>query len=93
MPKSVMGARVPPMFEVGQRYTIHWMAPDGHTTSGFTVAAWEAPLLKVMQGERETIFNTASASFIMAEPSQHSGEARVNMIDIDSLLSSDDKRL
>lgn len=68
MPK-IVGARIPPMFEVGARYRINWLEGGQDTSSSFTVVAWEAPLLKVRQGDdAETVFNTSSSAFLKASP-------------------------
>lgn len=68
MSKAIMGARVPPMFEVGESYSINWLDGGQDSHSVFDVASWEAPLLKVQQGGRVTIFNTASSAFVAARP-------------------------
>lgn len=70
MTKPILGARVAPMFEVGQDYRIHWLDGGNDTYSTFKVEAWEAPLLKVSQGEDVTIFNTASSTFLKASPAR-----------------------
>lgn len=69
MSRGVIGARIPPMFETGEDYRINWLEGGEVSFSTFTVVAWEAPLLKVKQGDdQETIFNTASSAFLSAKP-------------------------
>lgn len=56
------------MFEVGGDYTITWLEGGVDSYSTFTVVSWEAPLLKVRQGDQETIFNASSSAFVSAKP-------------------------
>lgn len=70
MSRSIIGARIPPMFEIGQDYRINWMEGGEESYSTFTVVSWEAPLLKVSQGEQETIFNTSASTFLKASPAK-----------------------
>ncbi|MGW8135546.1 hypothetical protein ACWGNZ_07895 [Sphingomonas zeae] len=56
------------MFEVGRRYRITTSDHDGTGYSSVTVAAWEAPLLKVERLGSYEIINTAAAQFVGAEP-------------------------
>ena len=56
------------MFEIGRRYRITTSDHDGAGSSSATVAAWEAPLLKIERLGSYQIINTAAPQFIMAEP-------------------------
>jgi hypothetical protein len=56
------------MFEVGRRYRITTSDHDGTGYSSATVAAWEAPLLKVERLGSYEIINTAAPQFVRAEP-------------------------
>lgn len=56
------------MFEVGRRYRITTSDHDGAGYTSGTVAAWEAPLLKVERLGSYEIINTAAPQFVSAEP-------------------------
>lgn len=78
MSKTLMGARVPPMFEVGATYRLEWTEGSDHTYQSGEVISWEAPLLKVKLQSGERIINTASSTFIAA--------TEAKPLDIDALL-------
>lgn len=70
MSKTILGARVPPMFEVGETYRLEWTEGSDHAYQSGEVVAWEAPLLKVRLQSGERIINTASANFVSASPAK-----------------------
>lgn len=58
------------MFEVGKAYSLHILEDEvGQVAAGITEYGWayEAPMLKIAQGDDVTIYNVSSPRFIRAE--------------------------
>lgn len=68
MSKTILGTRIPPMFEVGETYRLEWTEGRDHSYQSGEVIAWESPLLKVRLQSGDRIINTASANFVSASP-------------------------
>ncbi|MBZ6382255.1 MAG: hypothetical protein MIK27_12220 [Sphingomonas sanguinis] len=74
------------MFEIGRDYKITTGLGDYEGSSVSTVVAFEAPLLKVVAHGMETIFNTASPSFVSAEKQLTSEEEMERWKDLPDYL-------
>ena len=65
------------MFDIGRNYEIHFLQDGAEVASTWRVEQWGQPLLRVSRpGAADTIFNTASHSFLRAIPQPFASPVR-----------------